>query len=271
MPKLTVLIPCKDERENIAECIASVRMVADEILVADSGSSDGTQEIVRRLGGCRLIEREFVSYADFKNWAIPQAANPWVLVVDADERLTADLAAEIRQILAGEPGCDAYALRRQNFFLGQPIRHCGWNQSYVTRLLRRSVCRYRLCRVHEEIDLPPDRIGRLNERLLHYTCTDFDKFLFKQVKYSLFSAEDRFERRSRVGLATLLLHGPLRFLQLYLLRGGFLDGLAGLVICTLMAYYAFLKDAKLWSLHVTDDSGQTPQLSQKTHVPAKAA
>ena len=91
------------------------------------------------------------------------------------------------------------------------------------------------------------------------------------MKYSLFSAEDRFERRSRVGLLTLLLHGPLRFIQLYVLRGGFLDGLAGLVICTLMAYYAFLKDAKLWSLCVTSESGQMPQLSRKTHVPAKAA
>jgi len=271
MSQLTVLIPCKDERENIAACIASVRDLADEILVADSGSTDGTQDIVRRLGGCRLIEREFVSYADFKNWAIPQAMNDWVLVVDADERMTDDLADEIRQILAAEPARDAYALRRQNFFLGQPIRHCGWNHSYVTRLLRRSACRYRLCRVHEEIDLAAERIGRLGERLLHYTCTDFDKFLFKQVKYSLYSAEDRFERQSRVGLFTLLSHGPLRFVQLYLLRGGCLDGLAGLVICTLMAYYAFLKDAKLWSLHVASESGQTPQLSQKTHVTAKAA
>ena len=84
--KLTVLIPCKNEANNIAECIASVRDVADEILIADSLSTDDTLEIVRQAGGCRIIEREFVGYADFKNWAIPQAAHPWVLIVDADER-----------------------------------------------------------------------------------------------------------------------------------------------------------------------------------------
>src|SRR5262245_65872301 len=100
MPKLTVLIPCKNERLNIKDCIESVRGIADEILVADSGSTDGTLDIVRELGGCRIIEREYVNSANFKNWAIPQAKHEWVLVVDADERVTPDLAEEIRTVLA---------------------------------------------------------------------------------------------------------------------------------------------------------------------------
>jgi (heptosyl)LPS beta-1,4-glucosyltransferase len=89
---LTVLIPCKNERLNIKDCIESVRGIADEILIADSGSTDGTLEIVRGLGGCRIIEREYVNSANFKNWAIPQAKHEWVLVVDADERVTPELA-----------------------------------------------------------------------------------------------------------------------------------------------------------------------------------
>jgi len=106
--KLTVLIPCRNEAANILACIESVRGVADEILVADSLSTDETLEIVRRTGCCRIIEREFVNHADFKNWAIPQAAHPWVLVVDADERMTAALAAEIREILnRDDPSKDA--------------------------------------------------------------------------------------------------------------------------------------------------------------------
>jgi (heptosyl)LPS beta-1,4-glucosyltransferase len=98
MSKLTVLIPCKDEAQHIRDCIESVRPLADEILVADSGSTDGTLEIVNEVGGCRVIEREYVNSADFKNWAIPQARHDWVLVVDADERVTPELVTEIRRL-----------------------------------------------------------------------------------------------------------------------------------------------------------------------------
>ena len=115
---LTVLIPCKDEIQHIRACIESVRPIADEILVADSGSTDGTLELVHTLGGCRIIEREYVNSADFKNWAIPQAQHAWVLVVDADERMTPELAGEIRRLFDFPPQCDGYAVRRDNFFLG---------------------------------------------------------------------------------------------------------------------------------------------------------
>src|SRR4029077_4810511 len=127
--KLTALIPCKNERRNIRPCIESVQDIADEILIADSGSTDGTLDVVRGLGGCRIIEREYVNSADFKNWAIPQARHEWVLVCDRDERVTPELAGEIQRLLSGEPACDGYSLRRDNFFLGHPIRHCGWNTS----------------------------------------------------------------------------------------------------------------------------------------------
>src|SRR5437762_2466979 len=136
--QLTVLIPCKDERRNIRACIESVRAIADEILIADSGSTDGTLDIVRHIGGCRTIEREYVHSADFKNWAIPQARHEWVLVVDADERVTAELAAEIRQVLsAPRAEIDGYWIDRRNHFLGHPIRYCGRSPDSVLRLFRR--------------------------------------------------------------------------------------------------------------------------------------
>src|SRR5262245_32408098 len=109
MAKLTVLIPCKDEIRHIRACIESARPIADELLVADSGSTDGTLEVARALG-CRVIEREYVNSADFKNWAIPQAQHEWVLVVDADERVTPQLANEIRSLFAFPPPCDGYSL-----------------------------------------------------------------------------------------------------------------------------------------------------------------
>jgi glycosyltransferase involved in cell wall biosynthesis len=247
MPKLTVLIPCKDERRHIRACIESVRSVADEILVADSGSTDGTLEIVRELG-CRLIRRDYVNSANFKNWAIPQASHEWVLVVDADERVTPGLAAEIRRVLTDEPRCDAFELKRNLYFLGHRINHCGVSHNHLVRLLRRDLCRYQKRRVHADVEVPSGRIGRLSQRLLHYTALDIDHFLARQQRYATWAALDAYEAGKRTTLGRMLVHAPLRFTQLYLLRRGWLDGRAGLVVCGIMAYYTFLKDAKLWAL-----------------------
>jgi glycosyltransferase involved in cell wall biosynthesis len=247
MPKLTVLIPCKDERRHIRECIESVRGLADEILIADSGSTDGTLDIVRTLG-CRVIERNYINSADFKNWAIPQARHDWVLVVDADERVTPALAAEIRCVLMIEPRQDAFELKRDLVFLGHKINHCGLSRNYLVRLFRRDECRYQRRRVHADVEVPSGRVGRLAERMIHHTALDIDHFLAKQQRYSTWAALDAYEAGRRNSRLKMLLHAPLRFAQLYLFRGGWLDGRAGLVVCGIMAYYTFLKDAKLWAL-----------------------
>lgn len=248
MPKLTVLIPCKDEVQHIRACIESVRPVADEILVADSGSTDGTLQIVQGLGGCRIIEREYVNSADFKNWAIPQAAHEWVLVVDADERLTPALAQEIRALLSSEPAHEGYAVRRDHFFLGHPIRHCGWNTPRLVRLFRRDTCRYQTRRVHANVVVPSGRVGELKHRLIHHTALDLDRFVAKQQRYATWAALDAYDAGKRISLFRLATHAPARFLQMLILRGGLLDGSAGVLVCGLTAWYTFLKDAKLWAM-----------------------
>jgi glycosyltransferase involved in cell wall biosynthesis len=247
MPKLTVLIPCKDEIQHIRACVESVRPIADEILIADSGSTDGTLDIVHSLEGCRLIERDYVNSADFKNWAIPQARHEWVLVVDADERVTPELAHEIRMLFGFPIPHDGYSLRRDHFFLGHPIRHCGWNTSRLVRLFRRDGSRYETRRVHANVTVA-GTVGQLNSPLQHFTALDFDRFLAKQSRYATWSALDAYEAGKRSSWFRLLTHAPLRFLQLFLLRGGILDGRAGIVVCGLTAWYTFLKDAKLWAL-----------------------
>ena len=243
MPEqLTVLIPAKNERLNIRPCIESAQQVADEILVADSGSTDGTLEIVRRIGGCRIIERELIDFSNFKNWAIPQAKFPWLLVLDADERITPALATEIRHVLSRPPANrDGFWIGRSNFFMGQRIRHCGWNRDAVFRLFRRDVCRYTNRRVHEAIDVKPGRAGALQEKLDHYTVWTYDQYLAKLSHYTRLGAQDLHDRGRRSSLFSLLVRVPLRFWQLYLLRLGFLDGAAGLQICMLTALGSFLK------------------------------
>ncbi|WP_254514050.1 glycosyltransferase family 2 protein [Anatilimnocola floriformis] len=270
MPRLTVLIPCKDERRNILACIESVRAIADEILIADSGSTDGSLEMIRAAGGCRIIEREYVNSADFKNWAIPQAKHEWVLVVDADERVTPALAAEIKTLLASEPAQDGYWLRRDFFFLGHQVKHGCFDTAKLTRLFRRD-CRYAVRRVHSDIVVPSGKIAPLTHRLQHFTANDLGHFVDRQHRYANWSAEDSFEKGKRVGILKMLTHAPLRFLQNYIFRGVFLDGAPGLVVCGLMAYYTFLKDIKLWAL-ANDRSADAEQIHAPpaVEVPALA-
>jgi glycosyltransferase involved in cell wall biosynthesis len=273
MPKLTVLVPCKDEIQHIRACIDSVRPLADEILVADSGSTDGTLEAVRRLGDCRVIEREYVNSADFKNWAIPQAAHQWVLVVDADERVTPELVGEIQRLLASDPGCDGYSLRRDNFFLGHPIRHSGWNTSRLVRLFRRDHSQYETRRVHANVIVASGKIGELVQPLVHHTALDLDRFVAKQERYATWSALDAFDAKKQTSWFRLLTHAPLRFVQLFLLRGGWLDGRAGIVVCGLAAWYTFLKDAKLWAMQNcrASNNDSTAQVDRENHRPSRLA
>jgi glycosyltransferase involved in cell wall biosynthesis len=247
--KLTVLIPCRDERMNLRPCIEAARKVADEVLVADSGSRDGSQQIARSLGA-RVIERDFVNFAEFKNWAIPQAQHPWVLIVDADERVTDELAAEIQAVLSAPPdGKDGFWIFRRSFFMGREIRHCGWQTDKVFRLIRRDACRYRVRRVHEEIAVDPERAGRLTARLLHYTYWSYDQYFAKYVDYTRWGAQDMWDAGRRTSWHGLLLRPFLRFFQLYVLRRGFLDGLAGIQVCMLQSFFvSFVKQGRLWQM-----------------------
>jgi glycosyltransferase involved in cell wall biosynthesis len=248
--KLTVLIPCKNEAHNIAECIASVRDVADEILIADSLSTDDTLEIVRQAGGYRVIEREFVGYADFKNWAIPQAAHPWVLIVDADERLTPELHADIKRVLSTPAeNIDAYAMPRRNFFIGQEIKHSTWGAHDVVRMLRRDVVRYKNVRVHESLEVPAERVQRLAGSMLHYSFTSYGQYLTKCNHYAELLARESYDRGRRAHWFGLVVAPWLKFFQAYVLQRGFLDGKAGFQVAMLSAIWGpYLKYARLWEL-----------------------
>jgi glycosyltransferase involved in cell wall biosynthesis len=242
--KLTVIIPCKNERENIRACIESARQVAEEVLVADSGSVDGTREIAHKLG-CRVVEREYRTSGDFKNWAIPQAAREWVLVLDADERITPALAAEIRTALA-DPRHEGYWIYRRNHFLGHPIYFGPWKNDRCLRLFRRDLGRYVGATDHAEVELSRGSTGRLGARMVHYTCTSYAQYLPKLTRYADVQSRIWHAAGRRARLRHLLLKFPLRFLHGYVLRLGFLDGLAGLQVCLLVAYLSFLKHAYLW-------------------------
>jgi FkbM family methyltransferase len=257
--QLSAIIPCKNERDNIRACIVSARQVADEVLVADSGSTDGTLEIARELG-CRIIEREYGTSGDFKNWAIPQAKHEWVFILDADERITAELSQEIRDAIC-EPKNDGYWVYRLNHFMGHPICHGPWRNDRCLRLFRRDIGRYVGPTDHAEVKLSSGTVGRLNERLVHYTCTSYTQYLPKISRYADVQAQLWKEEGRQPKLLQLLFRFPTRFIQGYVLRFGFLDGLAGLQVCALVAYLSWLKQACLWQLQSGRD---TRELDSRT-------
>lgn len=246
---LSVLVPTKNEIRNVRACIESVRW-ADEVVVVDSGSTDGTLEAARAVAD-RVLEHEYVNPAAQKNWALPRLTHRWTLIVDADERVTPALRSEIESVLADERRLDGYWIRRANRFLGKPIGSAGWQRDKVLRLFDRTKGAYAPVRVHEEVVIESGRVGTLRERLEHDTYQDLDQYFEKFARYTRWSAEDLCERGVRASAARLLLRPPLRFLRMYLLEGGFREGRHGIVLCGLAAFSVFTKYARLWEREAT--------------------
>jgi (heptosyl)LPS beta-1,4-glucosyltransferase len=246
---LTVIIPCKNEQANIRACIESAAAVADELIVADSGSTDRTLAIVNQFGSCRVIEREYITSGDFKNWAIPQASCPWVLVLDADERVTPKLADEIKATLK-KPEFDGYRIYRDNHFMGHRARSCGWNNDWVLRLFRRDMGRYEGPSDHGRVKISSGNVSQLNSRLLHYTYWNYDQYFRKLDRYSTTAAREWFEDgKPSPSIWKMLFRAKWKFFRNFILQGGFREGRIGFQIAVTAAFYSFMKQARLWELH----------------------
>ncbi|MFQ5876520.1 MAG: glycosyltransferase family 2 protein [Acidobacteriota bacterium] len=252
---LTVIVPTYNEEANLQECLASVSF-ADEILVVDSYSTDDTLAIARRFGA-RILQHEYVYSARQKNWAIPQASHEWILLVDADERVTPDLREEILELLSAVPRHEGYWISRTNHFLGRRMRHCGWGSDRVIRLFRRDLARYRDRKVHAEIDLP-GRLPCLRHPLEHHTFRSFAQYLRKMQLYGEWGAAQMYDEGRRAGALTILIRPLVRFLKMYLVRLGFLEGAHGLVLSMLGAFSVYLKYARLWELTLRGGPGSMP-------------
>jgi glycosyltransferase involved in cell wall biosynthesis len=242
---LTVTIITLNEAAHIGAAIDSASF-ADEILVVDSGSSDGTTDIARGKG-VRVATREWTGYVDQKNFAAEQASHDWIFSLDADERIPPALADEIRGILAADPPYHGYRIPRVAFHLGRWIRTTDFYPDYQTRLYDRRFARWRGRYVHESVtvDGPP---GRLKNDLHHYSFRDLRDQIARINQYSTLSARQMYESGRRTGPVEILVHPPAAFLRNYVLRRGFLDGTAGLTISLMNAWSVGLKFMKLWEL-----------------------
>jgi glycosyltransferase involved in cell wall biosynthesis len=261
---LTILIPAHNEEENIRECLESVKW-ADEIFVVDSFSTDRTLEICREYTD-RIVQHEYVNSATQKNWAIPQATHKWVMIVDSDERVSERLRHSICEALENSKGFDGFFVRRQSFFLGKPIVHGGWEKDYVLRLFNKERGRYQDRQVHACIEVEGES-GYLDGPLYHYTYRSLDQYFEKFLRYTKWAAGDLKSGERSPSWINLFVRPWMRFLKMYVIRLGFLDGKHGLVLSTLAAFSVFSKYARLWEMNVKD----APDRAEKAKSPGSAA
>ncbi len=241
MIKISAAIITFNEERNIARVIESLRC-CDEILVLDSGSNDRTVEIAGKLGA-RVVEASWHGYAAQKNIAAELAAHDWILSLDADESLSEALEAEIWQIKKSGPEFDGYSVPRLAQYLGRWILHGGWYPDRKVRLFNRTKAKWVGEFVHEAVKVE-GAVGRLESNLLHFTCSSLSEHLRSMDRYTTLAAQEIAAREGAVSLASLLLHPPWTFIQIYFLKLGMLDGFEGLAIAYMAAFYNFMKYAK---------------------------
>jgi glycosyltransferase involved in cell wall biosynthesis len=225
-PTISAILITRDESGNIADCLGALGF-CDEIIVVDSGSTDGTPDIAKAHGAKVTIEADWQGYGVQKQRALDRAGCDWVLAVDADERIPERLRDEIlAAVAAGDRA--GYRIKRLNWFLGRPLRHGGWYPDPVLRLAKRGAARYKPAIVHETL-LVDGPVGEFETPMEHLSYRTIDDVLAKMRRYALASAEAR--RRDGVtgGLASALLRAKFTFLKTYIFQLGLLDGGRGLV------------------------------------------
>jgi glycosyltransferase involved in cell wall biosynthesis len=266
VPAISVTIITLNEADHIAAAIDSASW-AGEVIVVDSGSTDATVAIARGKGA-RVECRAWTGWIDQKNFAAGLATNDWIFSLDADERITPDLATELQSLLRTDPPMGAYRMPRVTFHLGRWIRTTDFYPDYQTRLYDRRSARWRGKYVHESVALDAGRPGQLRGELLHFSYRDLSDQIERINGYTTLAARQMYEGGRRASAFDLVVHPPAAFLRNYILRRGVLDGTVGLTISMMQAYSVFLKFAKLRELTKTPNSQlPTPNNSQSDRKP----
>ena len=257
MPKLSVTVITKNEAADIGAALASVAW-ADEIVVVDSESTDETVAIARQHTD-RVVVRDWPGYIEQKNYAASLASHDWILSLDADERVTPELAAEIQRDAGSRRRAHAaFRMPRVTWHLGRWIRTTDWYPDYQLRLYdRRAGAVDRTLRARGG-DRATAAIGQLRGELQHYAYRDIADHLETIDRYTTLAARQMHEDGRRAGLLQLAGHPPLAFLRNYIARGGIRDGVPGFIISAMNAYYVFLKFAKLWELQNREPEPERP-------------
>ncbi len=244
---LSVVIIAKNEAGLLPDCLQSVAW-ADEIVMLDSGSQDDSVAVAESLGAKVFTHVDWQGFGKQRQLAQSFASHDYILMIDADERVTPELRQSIEQTLTAPDDNQVYSCARRNLFLGRFMRHSGWYPDRVNRLYANQRYRYNDNLVHESLNINGAKVVPLNGDLLHLTCRDFFAFQRKQLRYAEEWANQRHQAGKRCGYLSILTHTLGAFCKTWLLRAGFLDGKQGLLLAVVNAQYTFNKYAALWAL-----------------------
>jgi glycosyltransferase involved in cell wall biosynthesis len=259
MPQISAYIIAFNEAEKIEAAVTSV-LWANEIIVADSGSTDGTAEISKKLGA-RVVQIPFKGFGDLRNQALAACTHDWIFSLDSDERCTTEVREEILAILADTPAHDAYLVPRRNFFMGKWIKHSGWYPNFrQPQLFRKAAMRYSPDPVHERYELLTNKpVGRLRNAIWQFPFRNLEEVLRKTNRYSTLGAEKLSHKKVSMGSA--LSHGIWSFIKHYIFKLGCLDGWAGFVIALGNFEGTFYRYAKRYETQ--NDLNAPPEMQRK--------
>ena len=245
---LSAVIITLNEEEHIQACLDSIADTVDEIVVVDSYSSDATPQICRRHPKVVFFQHPFDDYSSQRNRAMQYASSQWILIIDADERLSAELSRSILDFLSNDPGVSGAKFPRMTPYMQRDIRHCGWYPNQRYRIWKKGSAHYEGA-IHERVILQGKGVS-LKGDLLHYTVKDLSDHANNVNKFSSIAALDRYKKQKKFSLLRLVFKPAGKFIETYLVRLGLLDGLQGFIIAVVSSYYSFLREAKLFELHL---------------------
>ncbi|MDR1695571.1 MAG: glycosyltransferase family 2 protein [Endomicrobium sp.] len=248
MRKVSAYILTRNEEKHIKDCMESVKF-ADEIVVIDAFSSDATAEIAKSLGA-KVVQNKFEYFGKQRNFALEQCSYDWVICLDADERISPELKAEIEDQLQKSPECGVFIAPRKSRFINKWIAHSGWYPDYRHPVLfDKTKAKYKDQLVHEDIDYKGRKFYFKGD-IYHYPYESIKHFTAKSDFYTDLRAEEMFAKGKKFRVVNLLINPPVMFIKMYFVKKGFLDGLTGLILALLYSsFYTLMKYIKLWEIY----------------------
>jgi len=243
MAKISACIISYNEEQKIEDCLKSLEGVVDEIIVVDSLSTDKTKEIIKKYTD-KIYDQKFLGHVEQKNLAVEKASNDWILSLDCDERLTDELKKSILEVKNNLEGADAYRVARRTFYVYRWLNHC-WYPDFKTRLFNKNTARWGGVNPHDRIEIDGNNIVTLSGDLEHYSFNSISEHIQTIDNFTEIGAQEIIKRGKKVGLISPWTHGLWTFIKLYILKRGFMDGYAGLVVSVLSGMHAFVKYAKV--------------------------